>query len=537
MDGIVVRDFGELRRGGVDPRPPDILLIHPPVAKACEPPAGIARLASALQARGLSCRLLDANLEGLLWLLEQPPVLKDTWTSRAFRHRADHLAALQDAKTYRSPARYRRAVSDLNRILAVSSLHRDGAVGLSDYRHASLSPMRSADLIAAAWNPHDNPFHPYFSRRLPELLDGVGTVGFSLNFLSQALSTFAMIGYVKKQHPATRIVLGGGLVTSWMRRPGWRNPFGGFVDALIAGPGEDPLMALLGGGAAPDHHVPPDYSSLPLREYLSPGLILPYSAAGGCWWSRCTFCPERAEGNHYQPIPTHQVLADLRLLTESTRPVLIHLLDNAISPALLRALVEHPPGVPWYGFARIDERLADPDFCRALKRSGCVLLKLGLESGDQGVLDRMGKGVDLGTAARVLLSLRQAGIAVYCYLLFGTPGETVLEARRTLEFVVRYREAIGFLNLAVFTMPLGAAEAGDYGTAPFSDGDLSLATDFRHPHGWDRRQVRLFLDGEFKRHPAVAAIIRNDPPQFTSNHAPFLSAGHPRLDRACCGNS
>ena len=175
------------------------------------------------------------------------------------------------------------------------------------------------------------------------------------------------------------------------------------------------------------------------------------------------------------------MLADLRLLTESTRPVLIHLLDNAISPALLRALAENPPGVPWYGFARIDERLADPDFCRALKRSGCVLLKLGLESGDQGVLDRMGKGVDLGTAARVLSSLRQAGIAVYCYLLFGTPGETVLEARRTLEFVVRHREAIGFLNLAVFTMPLGAAEAGDYGTAPFFEGDLSLSTDFRHP--------------------------------------------------------
>ena len=102
------------------------------------------------------------------------------------------------------------------------------------------------------------------------------------------------------------------------------------------------------------------------------------------------------------------------------------------------------------------------------------MLKLGLESGDQGVLDRMGKGIDLGTAARVLSSLRQAGIAVYCYLLFGTPGETALEARRTLEFVVRHREAIGFLNLAVFTMPLGADEAGDYGTAPFSEGDLSL---------------------------------------------------------------
>jgi hypothetical protein len=475
-----------------------------------------------LQARGLSCRLLDANLEGQLWLLGQPPAIGDTWTSRAVRSRAAHLAALRDAATYRAPDRYRRAVSDLNRILAVSSRGRGAVVGLSDYRHASLSPVRSADLIAAAENPQDNPFHPWFARRLPDLLDGVGTVGFSLNFLSQALCAFAMIGYVRKQHPAARIVLGGSLVTSWMRRTGRRNPFGGLVDAVIAGPGEEPLAALLGGGKAPDLHVPPDYSSLPLREYLAPGLILPYSAADGCWWNGCTFCPERAEGNGYRPIPTPQVLADLRLLAGATRPVLIHLLDNAISPALLRALAEHPPGVPWYGFARIDERLADPDFCRALKRSGCAMLKLGLESGDQGVLDRMGKGVDLETASRVLSCLKQAGIRVYCYLLFGTPAETLLEARRTLDFVVRHREAIGFLNLAVFTMPLGADEAGECGAAPFSEGDLSLATDFRHHRGWDRRQVRLFLEGEFKRHPAVAAILRNDPPQFTSSHAPLL---------------
>jgi hypothetical protein len=80
-------------------------------------------------------------------------------------------------------------------------------------------------------------------------------------------------------------------------------------------------------------------------------------------------------------------------------------------------------------------------------------------------------------------------------------------------------------------MPLGSDEANDYGAEPFSEGDLSLSTDFRHPDGWDRRQVRRFLEGEFKRHPAVAAIIRNDPPQFTSNHAPFLCARLRRIDR------
>ena len=57
---------------------------------------------------------------------------------------------------------------------------------------------------------------------------------------------------------------------------------------------------------------------------------------------------------------------------------------------------------------------------------------------------------------------------------------------------------------------------------PFYDGDLSLYTDFVHPKGWNRGLVRNFLDREFKRHPAVAAILRRDPPLFTSNHAPFF---------------
>lgn len=499
-----------------------MLLIFPPLAKACEPPAGIARLAASLKAHGVPCRLLDANLEGQLWLLEQPLAATDTWSRRAFKGRARNLAALRDINTYRSPDRYRRAISDLNRILAISAAENGIVIGLADYQHATLSPLRSADLLAAAEQPEQNPFFLYFSQRLPELLAGVGTVGFSLNYLSQALSTFAMIGHVRKLYPALKIVLGGGLVTSWMQRPGWRNPFGELVDHLISGPGEEPLLEFLGNIAAPKRHVTPDYTSMPLMEYFSPGLILPYSAGSGCYWNRCSFCPERAEGNAYRPVPVSHVLSDLKRLTEQTRPLLIHLLDNAISPALLYALAENPPGVRWYGFARIDEHLADPEFCQALKRSGCVMLKLGLESGDQSVLDRMRKGINLELASRVLNNLKRAGIAVYCYLLFGTPRETAVEARRTLEFVARHHQAINFLNLALFNMPLYGEEATVYGNQPFYEGDLSLYTAFRHPGDWDRKQVRRFLESEFKRHPAIAAIVRNDPPQFSSNHAALL---------------
>lgn len=495
-----------------------MLLIFPPIAKACEPPAGIARLAGTLQANNIPCRVWDANLEGQLWLLEQSPTVDDTWTRRAARHRQRNLDLLRSPDGYRTLERYPTAVHDLNRLLAMAGQPYGASPGLADYRHAERSPLCSSDLLWAAEHPRQNPFFTFFQQRLPQLLAGIGTVGISLTYLSQALTTFALIGLLRHEYPQLKILLGGGLVTSWQARPDWHNPFAGLVDQLIAGPGEGPLLELL-GATQPLNGSLPDYAQLPLTQYVSPGLILPYSAAGGCWWNRCSFCPERAEGSRYQPLPAQQALREIQTLVVQYRPRLLHLLDNAISPRLLELLVESPPGCDWYGFARIDERLADPDFCRALRQAGCVMLKLGLESGDQQVLDRLRKGIDLGVATQVLENLHSVGIASYCYLLFGTPAEDQAAARRTLEFVAQHAEQIGFLNLAIFNMPAFGDETADYATEPFYEGDLQLYTSFVHPAGWERGRVRRFLSQEFARHPAVAPIVRRDPPLFTSNHA------------------
>lgn len=502
-----------------------MLLINPPVAKPSEPPAGIAKLAGALAAHGIPCRVLDANLEGLLHLLDQPCTAADTWTRRAVKGYTKNLASLRDPGTYRSPDRYTRAVRDINRSLATSSRNSGAVPGLADYQHEHWSPLRSADLLAAAERPEQDPYYPWFSKRLPELLSEVPErfIGLSLNYLSQALCTFAIIGYIRKEIPGVKIVLGGGLVSSWMKRPGWKDPFTCLVDHLVAGPGEAPLLALLGAEGGRGRHYRPDYRTLPRDTYLSPGFILPYSGSSGCYWNKCSFCPETAEDNPYHPIPAHHAMEDIRSLVAGTRPVLLHLLDNSVSPALMRSLAADPPGVPWYGFARIGQDLTDLDHCEALKRSGCVMLKLGLESGDQGVLDRLQKGIDLDMASRVLKTLRKAGIAAYVYLLFGTPEESEAEARKTLEFTTAHADAIGFLNLAVFNMPVCSQEVKGYDTEKFYDGDLSLYTGFTHPRGWNRDVVRRFLDREFKRHPAVSAILKKDPPVFTSNHAAFFA--------------
>jgi len=412
-------------------------------------------------------------------------------------------------------------VADLSRLVDRAAAIRGVRLSLTDYEDPERSPVRSADLVQAAEKPEANPFFPYYRDRLPGLLEETNpsVVGVSLNYLSQALCAFAMMGFLRQVAPGLRIVLGGSLVTSWSKRFCGANPFSGIVDDLIAGPGEGPILAMV-NRPVPATPVCPDYNAFPRERYLAPGWILPYSASRGCWWRRCSFCPETAEGNPYEPRSPGLVLDHLEALASATKPSLVHLLDNALSPALLSALAERGTGPPWYGFARITEHLARRDFCEALRRSGCVMLQLGLESGSQAVLDALRKGVDLATAAAVLTNLKAAGIGTYVYILFGTPAEGPEEAAATLDFIARHGEHIDFLNTAVFNLPVDAGE--EVPARPFYEADLSLYRDFSHPRGWDRRRIRGFLDRTFKRHPAVLPIIGRDPPAFTSNHAAFF---------------
>ncbi len=148
-----------------------MLLIFPPVAKPCEPPAGVAKLAGALKSQGISCTVLDANLEGMLYLLDQPKTAVDTWTCRAIKNLSKNITALRDSQTYRSLDRYSRAIKDVNRVLEAAAKKYDAIVGLADYHHQKLSPVRSADLIFAAEHPEENPFYPWFKEWLAKMIE------------------------------------------------------------------------------------------------------------------------------------------------------------------------------------------------------------------------------------------------------------------------------------------------------------------------------------------------------------------------------
>ncbi|MCK5146980.1 radical SAM protein [bacterium] len=492
------------------------MLIHPPVAKPSEPPPGIPALLGSLDS---DIPAIDANLQGLIYLIKHNPQDDGPQALRIWSQRNNNIMQLRNGSAFKSIDHYNRIISEIERVLASGHAAK---VGLADYIDARANPISSTDLLAEAENPENNAFHDYYiDELLPEIERyAPAWIGLSINFISQALPAFALIGLVKSRWPHIKLIIGGGLITSWMALPSWNNPFGALVDMCIDGPGEERLAKNL--GINPNNTNPPDYQQFPLQHYLSPMPVLPYATSRGCLWHRCRFCPETAENNSYTALPFAQIRDELNILTNYHNPGMIHFVDSALSPRLAADLSKNPPGTPWYGYFRFEQVLKDLDFCLELKKSGCIMVKLGLESGSQNVLDAMDKGICIEKAGIILNNLHKAGIATFVYLLFGTPVENDSDAMLTLKFVRKHHHAITFINSAIFLMPHHSPWKKTVECIPFSHGDLSLYTNFEHPLGWDRKKVRHFLDRIWKRDPAVAAILRRTPKVFTSNHAPFF---------------
>ncbi len=192
-----------------------------------------------LSRHGVQHRLFDANVEGLLHLFGRAQPFNratDAWTKRAFKNRGKNLSAIQQPDLYHHLDRYTRTIKDIGRVLEKASSP-ETTVGLADYAQKGLSPVRSSDLLAASEKPEMNAFYPYFRDRLGKLLerDTPSAVGISLNYLSQALTAFSLIGFVRREHPGIRIIMGGGLVTSWEKGLNGKNPFAGLVDHMVFG--------------------------------------------------------------------------------------------------------------------------------------------------------------------------------------------------------------------------------------------------------------------------------------------------------------
>lgn len=494
-----------------------MLLLYPPITKACEPPGGLPLLGGVLKAHGIGYEIIDMNCEAQNYLLEH--YFEKYPKKRYYR---DLITSING---YKNRDTYVRAINELSKGLNFK-VDNNYKLSLSNFTSSKYDNLNSKDLLHVYEHFQDDPFYKYYKFRLTPLLGSgkVKFIGISLQFLNQALTAFALIGFIKRRYPKVKIVLGGGLITSWAKTLNWENPFKSIVDKIIIGPGEEQLVKFLGYSPNLESIKKsiPDYSFVENLNYFSPGKILPISTSYGCSWKKCSFCPEVAEDNPFIPQKTVDVIRKIKQLISINKPDLIHFLDNEISPSLLKALSVAGVGVPWYGFTKFYSLLKDLNFCISLKKAGCKMLKLGLESGDQKILDSMNKGINLEDASIILRNLGKAGILTYVYLLFGTPEEDYESAMKTKEYVLRHCDSITYLNLAIFNLPVGSSQARNLELFDINDSDLSLYKNFTHPKGWDRSKVRDFINNELNKEPQIIEILKRTPLQFNANHAPFF---------------
>lgn len=526
----------------------DTLLIQPPALLPSESPLSLAILVAALRQEGISADAIDANLGAYLYLLDGQRLAQlagpspSTALSRALKHRGESLALLRRPQGKDSFSRYCTAVRYLNLLL---SLHTDNRQRLtfSDYQYPDYSPFNPDDLNRFGSGEVHTLFHSYFC---DELLTQVADkqpkrVAISINYLHQAFPAFELAGLLRQRFPELEIIAGGGLLTSWqqpLQQLDCRFPS---FDRLVFGPGEASLVALARGRTGESYCLSdtssrgfiPDFSFAEFDRYPSPHPVLPLSSSRGCYWEQCLFCPEATAPVHpygsFNPIDFPDLLLELAHCYEITH---FHLTDNAIPINVLRQLAHRHAdlaGLEWFGFVRFEEALTDYDFVRQLAASGCRMLQLGLESGSQGVLDTLRKGIRLETAEKILDNLQHAGIGTYVYIMLGAPGETEADAEMTLDFLEKHAEKIGFLNISIMNLPRGSGllehpELYGISRSKLRDdrGTLSLYHEFESDNAWNRTAARRFLTQRLQTSPIIRNIIKRDPPFFSSSHASFF---------------
>ncbi len=513
----------------------EILLLYPPVAMPSEPPVGLATVAGLLKRGGVSYQVLDLNAEAFQVLLSSDfpcPQPSDTFSKRSLGRLQEYLEKLRSPDILKQPGEYASAISHIQRALWLrTAASGNPRVTLTDFKHPRLSPLSTQDLHGMASERSMGPIGEWLEARLFECLGSTRAqwVGISVQYLSQALPAMALAGAIKSQFSEVKVVMGGALVGTWARL-GRLPRLDPWVDLLVPGKDLSPLAQLLGiEKQFPEGDLPtPEFEGFPWQYYLSPQRVTPLFTSLGCYWGRCSFCPEADKKQSFRPLPIELIGVWMEKIKRETQCPWIHITDNAIPPKVLTALSKMDLGVRWFGFARFETILSDQKLALELHRAGCRMLQLGLESGSQRILDRLCKGTDLHEVSRILANLHQAGIATYVYVLFGIPGETLEDARRTLEFVAENAEWIDYLHCSILNLPKINGSAWDVELEEL-DGqelqDLSLYTGFRAAQGLDRKSARRFLLREFSREPRIAKILKRDPPAFTSAHAALFHAG------------
>jgi len=160
---------------------------------------------------------------------------------------------------------------------------------------------------------------------------------------------------------------------------------------------------------------------------------------------RCTYCvvPQVLQGHAYRKRTVANVVEEFRYIAANFSEVKEIMIEDDTLTAdtgrcreLALALIDaRATTIPWSANARPE---VDLETMRVMRKAGCRLFCVGLESGDQRILDNIRKGTRIERIHQFMRDARRAGILVHGCFMVGNRGET----RQTLETTLRFAKEL-----------------------------------------------------------------------------------------------
>jgi hypothetical protein len=345
----------------------------------------------------------------------------------------------------------------------------------------------------------NRPFEPYYEELLlPRVrAGGYGVVGINITYAWQLPFALWIGRLVRRCQPSAFVVAGGTEVASaWkysLDRATYAALFDDF-DGTVVGEGEAAYVAILESrrrGTLPEgepniHLHPkygarrtlpiryenlgdipvPDFSGIDWRQYLSPEPFVYYSPTRGCYWNKCTFCDYglNSDGptSPWRQSREGRMIEDVRAISAHAR--FIYFSVDVLAPATIlrfaERAVEERLDIRWGAEIRL-EKYWSRERCELLRRSGCVAVSMGFESGNQRILELIDKGITPAQVKQTIQAMHAADIGVQMMGFTGFPTETFEEARDSIDFLVDNRELWTFGGLGDFLLTSGSIVAKD----------------------------------------------------------------------------
>jgi anaerobic magnesium-protoporphyrin IX monomethyl ester cyclase len=496
----------------------------------------------------------------------------------------DAVRVLRDPELFYDYPRYCQAVNDV-----IAWMSYVGTAGFPGQFSGGFQLMATPGVAmgsVAALTDHDvlarysRPFQAYYEDVLiPRLrAGGYDVVGVSIAYNWQLPFALWLMRLIRAALPGTFLIAGGTEVSdTWKYARDKSMFFQVFADcdALVVGEGETAYTAILeavGAGKLPAKHPnvrlhprygpvrplpahyeslaelpPPDFSNLPWDLYLSPEPFVYYAPTRGCYWNKCTFCDYGLNGDS-PTSPWRQDTVDLMMrdVTEIAKQArFIYFSVDVLAPAKLLQFAERAVAdrldIRWGAEIRLEKYWSD-ERCELLRRSGCVAVSVGFESGNQRILDLIDKGTRPAQVKRTITAMTKAGVAVQMMGFTGFPTETVDEAMDSVNFLRDNRDQWTFGGLGDFVLTSGAIVARQPGRfaisniRPLPGSDIARALDFDEPISQQAKgqvaAAKATLGATYHRRPWLGGV---DTPQsffYHDRHGPEILG---ELSRAMLG--